>query len=107
MIDRPGQVAPLLERLNAALPIPTRVTPELQALLRAQNGISVPAQSSVTQVSYAGDEGGIVCQLAAGADAASVVFTSITHLRFDPRLPVTRDITTYQKHRVKKLNRQR
>ena len=27
-------------------------------------------------------------------------------LRFDPRLPLARTITTYQKHRVKRLPRQ-
>ena len=33
-------------------------------------------------------------------------FVSITQLRFDPRLPLARKITTYQKHRVKRLRRQ-
>lgn len=33
-------------------------------------------------------------------------FVSITHLRFDPRLPLARKIATYQKHRVKHLRRQ-
>jgi hypothetical protein len=106
MIDRPEQVAHLLERLNAALPIPARVTPELQTVLREQDEVEVPATCSVTQVSYAGDEGGIVCRLDTSAETASAVFASITHLRFDPRLPLTRDIVAYQKHRVKRLQRQ-
>ena len=59
----------------------------------------------MTWVSYAGDEGGIVCQLDAGADTGAVL-TSLTHLRFDPHLPLARDILTYQKHRVKRLRRQ-
>ena len=33
------------------------------------------------------------------------VFASITHLRFDPRLSVSREIIAYQKHRVKRLRR--
>ena len=53
---------------------------------------------------YAGDEGGIVCQLDAGAGTGAVV-TSLTHLRFGPRLPLARDILTYQKHRVNRLRR--
>ena len=57
MIDRPDQVGRLMEQLSASLPIPARVTPELQAIL-------------------------------------------------DPRLPLARDIVTYQKHRVKRLRRQ-
>ena len=36
---------------------------------------------------YMGDEGGIVCKLDLGSYAAKEAFTSITHLRFDPRLP--------------------
>ncbi len=105
MIDRPNQVGRLLEQLSAALPIPARVTPELQVLLHEKNGITVPATCNVTWVSYAGDEGGIVCQLDAGTDTGAVL-TSLTHLRFDPRLPLARDILTYQKHRVKRLRRQ-
>ena len=105
MIDRPDQVERLLEQLGAALPIQARVTPELQALLQEKNSITVPAACNVTWVSYAGDEGGITCKLDAGA-GTSAVFTSLTHLRFDPRLPLARDILTYQKHRVKRLRRQ-
>ena len=105
MIDRPDQVERLLEQLGAALPIQARVTPKLQALLQEKNSITVLAACNVTWVSYAGDEGGIICKLDAGADT-SAVFTSLTHLRFDPRLPLARDILTYQKHRVKRLRRQ-
>jgi hypothetical protein len=106
MIDHPDRVERLMERLNALLPIPARVTPELQMTLRNQNGTQVPASCSVTWISYAGDEGGIVCRLDAGTDAVNQGFTSITHLRFDPRLPLAREIATYQKHRVKRLRRQ-
>ena len=105
MIDRPDQVRCLLEQLVATLPIPALVTPELQVLLREKNGITVRATCNVTWVSYAGDEGGIVCKLDAGTDA-NTAFTSLTHLRFDPQLSVTCHILTYQKHRVKRLRRQ-
>jgi hypothetical protein len=57
----------------------------------------------VTWISCAGDDGGIVCRLEAAAETAEAVFASITHLRFDPRPPVTREIVAYQKHRVKRL----
>jgi hypothetical protein len=106
MIDHPDHVERLLESLNTALPMPARVTPELQTTLRKQNGTEIPASCSVTWISYAGDEGGIVCRLDTGADSANAVFTSITHLRFDPRLPLAREIAAYQKHRVKRLRRQ-
>jgi hypothetical protein len=49
----------LLARLEAALPLPARVTPELAATLQAQNPTSeIPMACSITWISYAGDEGG-------------------------------------------------
>jgi hypothetical protein len=107
MIDHPDQVERLMDRLGAALPIPARVTPELQTILREQRGVTVPASCRVTWISYAGDEGGIVCQLDTGADTTDAVFTSTTHLRFDPRTAFAREIAAYQRHRTKRLRRQR
>ena len=107
MIDHPEQVERLMERLGTALPIPAHLTPEVQMTLRRQRGVTVPADCSVTWISYAGDEGGIVCRLEAPTETAEAVFASITHLRFDPRLPLTREIVAYQKHRVKRLRIQR
>jgi hypothetical protein len=57
-------------------------------------------------IGAAGDEGGIVCRINFGKATANAVFASITHLRFDPRLPLSPEITSYQKHRVKRLQRQ-
>lgn len=105
-IDHPDQVQRLMHRLGAALPVPARVTPELQMSLREQRSATIPVSSRVTCISYAGDEGGIVCQLETEADSAEVVLVSITHLRFDTRLPLAREIAAYQRHRVKRLRRQ-
>ena len=106
MIDHLETAERLLARLNEALPIPARITPELQASLCRQTGGTVPVQCAVTWIYYMGDEGGIVCKLDLGSNAEKEAFTSITHLRFDPRLPLAREITAYQKHRVKRLRRQ-
>jgi hypothetical protein len=106
MIDRPDQVERLMERLRAALPVPARITPELQTTLRQRRGATVPADCSVNWISYAGDEGGIVCQLEPCPEPTEVLLTSITHLRFDPRLPLAREIGAYQKHRLKRLRGQ-
>ena len=106
MIDHPETVERLIGKLTVALPIPARITPELQASLRGQTGAAVPDQGTITWIYYMGDEGGIVCKLDLGADIGKEAFTSITHLRFDPRLPLAREITAYQKHRVKRLRRQ-
>jgi hypothetical protein len=107
MIDHPETTERLLARLEAALPIPARLTPELQASLRAENaGAAIPANCDVTWVTYMGDEGGIVCKLDLGPGVEKDAFTSITHLRFDARLPLAREIAAYQKHRVKRFKRQ-
>jgi hypothetical protein len=107
MIDNPDQAERLLARLQAALPLPARVTPELAATLQTKNTKSdIPSTCSITWISYAGDEGGIVCRLDFTREIETAAFASITHLRFDPRLPLARDIAAYQKHRVKRLRHQ-
>lgn len=107
MIDNPELMERLLTKLQAALPISARVMPEVAAALQAENPISeIPLVCSITWVSYAGDEGGIVCRLDFARETEKQVFASITHLRFDPGLPLAREIAAYQKRRVKRLRRQ-
>ena len=108
MIDHPDQVDRLLTRLRDALPMPARLTPRLLASRQEQKpGLSPSAACHVTRVDYAGDEGGIVCHLAREDDDQSrnLVVTSISHLDCDPRNPLTREITAYQNHRIKRLKR--
>ena len=108
MIDDPEQVDRLLDRMRAALPLPARMTPRLLATVRDQDPATpLAAACSVTQVDYAGDDGGIVCHLERGGgdEKGKLIVTSITHLEFDPRLPFAREIAAYQKHRTKRLRR--
>ena len=52
------------------------------------------------------DEGGISCHLDfASDDMNNVYVVSITHLRFDRRHPLTREIEAYCKHRIKRLKK--
>jgi hypothetical protein len=107
MIDNPAQVDRLMGKLQQALPLPASPTPELLAALIAKNAARKnSATCSVSWISYAGDEGGIVCRLDFGGEAKNAAFVSITHLRFDARLPLAREIIAYQKHRVKRIQRQ-
>ncbi|PPQ29499.1 hypothetical protein [Rhodopila globiformis] len=110
MIDNPKQVADLLARMEAALPLPATLTPRLAKLIREQKpGVTLPKQCEVTWVGNAGDEGGIMCKLSfpKAADGKDAVFvTSITHLEFDQDLPMAEDIAVYQQRRVKRLRRQ-
>ena len=106
VIDNPAQVDRLMGKLQQALPLSARPTPELLAALVAKNAASqTSAACSITWISYAGDEGGIVCRLDFGDEAKNAAFVSITHLRFDARLPLAREIIADQKHRVKRIQR--
>ncbi len=107
MIDNAAAAMDLLDQLQAALPLPARLTPEVRAALASKNaGAPVPLNGAIVALHYMGDEGGIVCRLDLGAAMQNEAFVSITHLRFDRRLPLARKIAAYQKHRVKHLRRQ-
>jgi hypothetical protein len=106
MIDNPARTSALLDRLNEALPFPAILTPELRATLQGRNGRAIPIACTVTWLYYMGDEGGIVCKLDLGPTSENAAFVSITHLLFDPRQKLGREIAAYQKHRIKRIARQ-
>lgn len=107
MIDNLEQTERLMARLQAALPLPAQVSPGLAATLQTKNiATEIPSTCSITWITYAGDEAGIVCRLDFAHELETATFASITHLRFDARLPLARDIAVYKKHRVKRLRRQ-
>ena len=107
MIDNPLQVELLIAKLKAALPLPATATPPMLAQVQElAPGLDLSSRCQITAIHYAGDEGGIVCKLDFGTeDAEKVFFASLTHLTFDRRLPLAREIAAYQKHRVKRLPR--
>ena len=106
MIDDPIKTEHLLERLKAQLPFNAILRPSLLATLRMQTEPrDWPTRGAVAELHYAGDEGGIMC--AVTFDAADArLHTPITHLQFDRRMPLAREITAYQKHRIKRLRRE-
>ena len=107
MIDHPAQVEPLIAKLKAALPLSATVSAPMLAVLHEQSsGTDLSPRCQITGIHYVGDEGGIVCRLDFGQEKAEkVFFASITHLTFDRRLPLAREIAAYQKHRIKRIRR--
>jgi hypothetical protein len=107
VIDNLDQTGRLLCKLEESLPLAARATLALAASIREQSGgIEVSPSCRVTRVHYLGDEGGILCHLAFDADVGPRAFiVSITHLLFDRRNPLAREIASYQKRRVKRLRR--
>jgi hypothetical protein len=104
MLDKAEKTYQLLATLKAAAPFEVELTPSVIAHLRTQQ-IAVKPQQIVTEISYAGDEGGIVCHMAPeeGRDALIV---SLTHVRAKRSLAFAAAVLDYQKHRLKKLKKQ-
>lgn len=103
MIDNPGTVARLVEQMQGHLPIPAFPTKEIVRILRRGGvNVSVERALSVKRVFYAGDEGGIVCDVTP-RHAREVFVVSLTHLRIAPDHPLFAPILAYQRERVRRI----
>jgi hypothetical protein len=107
VIDDMEKTEALMEKLRAALPLRAEIGARaLDALREDSPEIEILPGCEITVVNYAGDEGGIVCTLDYWPDkAGDVRLVSITHLKFDRRDPLSREIRAYQKHRIKRLRK--
>ncbi len=108
MIDDPRKTDLLMARLKEALPIEANITSYLAGVLAEKSPeITIPGKCKILDVVYSGDMGGILCCLdIGGPDTKTPYVASITHLAFDRRMPLSRDIETYQRYRTKKLKQQ-
>jgi hypothetical protein len=106
MLDNPKKTEALLAALKAAVPFEVELTPEVVQQLQARNASQADqAHRIVSDLSYAGDEGGIVCHIVP-LDKKEALFISITHVRMPRIVPLAAAVVDYQKHRVKKLRKQ-
>jgi hypothetical protein len=106
MLDNPEKTARLMIAMKAALPFEVELTSSTIAYLRTQYiPYNVKPMQTVAKVSYAGDEGGILCHLQP-EDTENVIIVSLTHVRIHRSLPLAAAVFDYQKHRVKKLKKQ-
>jgi hypothetical protein len=108
MIDDPEKTDRLVAELKASLPVETRLSQILiRAIAQQTPDLAVPDCCNVVSIFYMGEEGGIVCGLdVGGPDTKTPYIVSITHLSFDRRVPLFRQIDAYQRHRIKKLKQQ-
>ena len=107
MLDKPEKTLELIAALKAAAPFEVELTPPLIAHLRAERVASdLEPRQIVREVSYAGDEGGILCHIEP-EDRGERLLVSLTHLRVDRSLPLSLAVLDYQRHRLKKLKKQR
>ena len=108
MIDDPEKTDRLVAELKASLPVETRLSQILmRAIVKQTPDLAVPESCNVVSIFYTGEEGGIVCGLdIGGPDTKTSYIVSITHLSFDRRMSLFRQIDAYQRHRIKKLKQQ-
>ena len=107
MLDHPEKTVRLLAALKAAVPFDVELLPALIDYLRAENlTAEVRTRQSVSDLSYAGDEGGIVCHLSPFAETGQALVVSLTHVRVSRSMPLSAAVASYQRHRVKKLKKQ-
>ncbi len=108
MIDDPEKTDRLMAELKTSLPVETTLSQILiRTIAKQAPELLVPDRCNVVSIFYTGDEGGIVCGLdIGGPDTKTPYIVSITHLSFDRRMPLFRQIDAYQRHRIKKLKQQ-
>jgi hypothetical protein len=106
MLDNPEKAARLLAALKAAVPFKVELMPSLVTYLRTQHvTLADQTQHIVSNLSYAGDEGGIVCHIAP-PDKEEALVVSLTQIRVPRSMPLAAAVPDYHNHRVKKLRKQ-
>jgi hypothetical protein len=106
MLDNPEKTTRLLTALKAAVPFEVEVLPSVIKNLQSENlTIANPARQLVSDLSYAGDEGGIVCHIVPEGKSEALIM-SLTHVRVPRTNPLAAATIDYQKHRIKKLKKQ-
>src|SRR4051812_12488021 len=88
MLDDPGKTPRLLVAVQGvALPFGVHLTPPLARLLREEQVALGPGdRQTVSEVSYLGDAGGIVCHIVP-PDGGKAAIVSLTHVRVPPSMP--------------------
>jgi len=104
MIDDYAKAMELMRKMEVQLPIPARPTGALVRTMR-ERGVQIPhnQELQIKRVFYAGDEGGIMCDVTLSEEAKEAIIVSVTHLRIPPRHPLAKEIREYQQARTRKL----
>jgi hypothetical protein len=81
MLDNPEKTSRLLAELKAAASFDVELTPALINYLRAKNvAVANQPRQTVSDLSYAGDEGGIMCHLSRSDETGQALVVSLTHV---------------------------
>lgn len=105
MLDNPEKTARLLAALKVAVPFKVELTPAVGKQLQADKvAAAYQTHQIVLDLSYLGDEGGIMCHIVPPENEAAII-VSLTHVRVPRSMPSAAAVLDYQKHRVKKLKK--
>jgi hypothetical protein len=106
MIDNPEKAASAAGRTKASCTIRVALTERLIKHLRGQHdAVAEQTEHIVSDLSYAGDEGGIVCHMV-HPEGREALVVSLTQVHVPRSMPFSAAVADYQKHRVKKLKKQ-
>ena len=106
MLDHPKKTEELLALLKEAVPFEVEIAPAVIKQLQDDGaGVASKTRYVVSNVSYAGDEGGIMCHIVPPQGRDAIVI-SLTYVRMPRLTPLATAILSYQKHRLKKLKKQ-
>jgi hypothetical protein len=105
MLDQPEKTARLLAALKTAVPFAVELAPMVVKQLQ-DDKVVVTSRQIVSDLSYARDEGGIMCHLSRPEDTGRALVVSLTHVSVPRSMPLAAAVLSYQKHRVKKLKKQ-
>jgi hypothetical protein len=105
MLDNPEKTARLLDALKRAAPFEVELMPLVVKQLADKVAAANQPRQIVSDLSYLGDEGGIMCHIAPPESEGAIII-SLTHVRVLRSMPLATSVLDYQKHRVKKLKKQ-
>ncbi|MCP4543139.1 MAG: hypothetical protein GY832_38995 [Chloroflexi bacterium] len=98
-IDDYAQAQELMRKMKAQVPIPARATKEFVRVMKPHRPkFKRDQELSIKSLFYAGDEGGITCDVTPPESNLAIV-CSLTQLRIAPDHPLAKEIRAYQKAR--------
>ena len=107
VLDNPKKTEELLAMVKSAVQFEVEMAPSVVKQLQDDAAaVASKTRYVVTDMSYAGDEGGIVCHIVP-AEIREAIAVSLTSVRLPRVTPLATTILVYQKHRMKKLKKQR
>lgn len=106
MPDTPPDAERLIQKMRRLLPLRAVVRSELIAASRTHFAIrGNTLRCSVTQVYYADEGGGLMCQLSFDGDSpdSPLFVLPIAQVSFERGHPIARDVAGYRKRRLESL----